>query len=367
MDKTSNDTQAKPWKTPDRGAAVTPYGLVVGLIAVVGLAAVTTVGSSVNSLMTEVADKTGDAVDGQIEPDATPAPSVSATCNASDQIFDSAGQYSISVPANCGTMTVLAWGAGGGGGNDQNNSGLNPRGGAGAFVTADITVSSSDVITAFVGGGGTNGGINNGTCQAAPFNGGGPASNAAGTGGGASDIRIGGANLTDRVLVAAGGGGGGYVNNQHSQGGPGGINTGQNGGNGSSSTQSVPTGGTQSSGGAHGVWSGGSAPSAWGLCTTSELGFSIEDGQLGYGGSGTTCGGCYGGGGGGGYYGGGGAAPYTAGAGGSSLVPSGGSGLAGSGQQAGSPTNPDRPGNAGRGADEEADAPDGAIVIKWSD
>lgn len=169
-------------------------------------------------------------------------------------------------------------------------------------VYAVIRVRSGDKLYVFVAGGSRDGG----------FNGGG-----AGGGGGASDVRISGDTLKDRIIVAAGGGGSGgcdlycYANGGYG----GGLNgkqgsgfTGLNGGGGD--------GGTQSAGGSGGA--GGTGHQS------SGNGQSGGNGALGLGGSGgaggqTTgcgsCGGIDGGGGGGGYYGGG-------GGGGSASIPS---------------------------------------------
>lgn len=97
------------------------------------------------------------------------------------------------VPAGITEITIENWGASGANGDGSGGG----NGGLGGYASGVLSVTPGDVINIFVGG--QDG-----------YNGGGmvPAS-AAGNGGGASDIRIGGVALSDRVLVAAGGGGGG--------------------------------------------------------------------------------------------------------------------------------------------------------------
>ncbi|MCB0655981.1 MAG: hypothetical protein KDC57_07595, partial [Saprospiraceae bacterium] len=169
------------------------------------------------------------------------------------------------VPTGVNAVLIKAWGAQGGGG------GLVP-GGRGGYATGLLAVTPGQTLNIYVGGAGlvTSGSNTN---VAGGFNGGGQATRATSgaillrnraSGGGASDVRLGGMALTDRVIVGAGGGGYGGAG--------GGLNgVAANGG-----------GGTQASGGA-----GGSGCSA---------------GSLGQGGEGSTAG-CSGGG--GGYYGGG--------------------------------------------------------------
>ena len=97
------------------------------------------------------------------------------------------------VPAGVTEITIENWGASGA---DGDGSGAG-TGGLGGYASGVLSVTPGDVINIFVGG--QDG-----------YNGGGmvPGSTA-GNGGGASDIRINGVTLADRVLVAAGGGGGG--------------------------------------------------------------------------------------------------------------------------------------------------------------
>ncbi|MFQ5335182.1 MAG: T9SS type A sorting domain-containing protein, partial [Flavobacteriales bacterium] len=123
--------------------------------------------------------------------------------------------------------------------------------------------------------------------------------------GGASDIRLNGNTLSDRIVVAGGGGGAGGINYQALYGGAGGGLTGGDGLNWNTWPNAGGKGGTQTAGGAAGI--------ACCSCPT-----YTTAGSLGQGGNGSgDCAG--GGGGGGGYYGGGGAC-FSGGGGGSSYT-----------------------------------------------
>ncbi len=191
------------------------------------------------------------------------------------------------------------------------------RGGHGARVQATLAVTPGQVLNIYVGGIGPNG--ITGSNVPGGFNGGGGGKYAPGAGltpnicggggGGASDIRIGGTALANRVVVAGGGGGAGgnYVNPyvDYDRGGDGGGTTGEAGW----------AGGTVYGGGA----GGGGTPTAGGGGGAS-LGFGLGAGgagTLGTGGNGGNN--SAGGGGGGGYYGGGGSC-YSGGGGGSSYT-----------------------------------------------
>ena len=101
------------------------------------------------------------------------------------------------VPAGVSTIHVDAYGAWGGNGS---NGGV---GGYAGEVTADLAVTSGQVLTIYVGTQGfpSEGGYNGGGMAV------GIGASYGGSGGGASDIRIGGTGLANRVLVAGGGGG----------------------------------------------------------------------------------------------------------------------------------------------------------------
>jgi Glycine rich protein len=170
--------------------------------------------------------------------------------------------------------------------------------GLGGHATATLAVTPGDVIHINVGGEGTTaaGQLN----PPGGFNGGGDGGLGSG-GGGASDIRIGGTDLSDRVLVAGGGGGAARssVLSTSSHGGDGGGTTGLPGGAGAPAGAGGG-GGTQAAGGS------AVAPAT--------------PGELGAGGTGNV--GNFGGGGGGGLFGGGGG-NTGGGGGGSGLGPAG--------------------------------------------
>ncbi|WP_139923110.1 tail fiber domain-containing protein [Hymenobacter sp. DG01] len=160
------------------------------------------------------------------------------------------------------------------------------RGGRGGRVQATLAVTPGQVLTIEVGG---DRGYNPSTLyQDGGYNGGGRGSE---PGGGATDIRIGGTALSNRVLVAGGGGGSGY----YARGGPGGGLVGGDGllPTGSNPTGTPGTGGTQTAGGAT-----GGTQQQYCYCGTSPAGPGVGGSLTG----GTSWGAA---GGGGGYYGGG--------------------------------------------------------------
>jgi len=185
------------------------------------------------------------------------------------------------VPPCVFTINVIVAGAKGGGAN----------GGSGARISATLNVTPGQILNIYCGGMGTQGNASGG------WNGGGTgfASNngniaySSWGGGGASDIRIGGTALANRVIVGGGGGGrsggsspvcGGAANCNN---GAAGCNTYGQGGQ----------GGTQVAGGAGGTPWAGTPPGG-------------SPGTLGNGGQAGLWQTASGGGGGGGYYGGGG-------------------------------------------------------------
>ena len=167
-----------------------------------------------------------------------------------------------------GTYKFECWGAQGGG----------SYGGKGGYCAGEYPVSTTKTLNIYVGGQPTG--------TAAGWNGGGSASGSFGQtgGGGGSDIRVDGSDLSDRVIIGAGGGGRGSRDTR-ANGHGGGLT-----GTAADADGVIPgEGGTQSAGGAYG-------------------------GSLGQGGVKSNAGG-----GGGGYYGGGaGQANYAGGGGGSS-------------------------------------------------
>jgi RHS repeat-associated protein len=195
-----------------------------------------------------------------------PPPSGGGTAAPGSATFDyTGGPQTWSVPAGVTSVSVQASGA----------QGAGTYGGFGAMTNATVPVTAGETLVVMVGGqgSGTSGG----------FNGGGNSSSGGGNtgsgGGGASDVRIGGLGIGDRVVVAGGGGGavGGPVVGM-------GGSSGQNGGAGEGGDGSFQGGGggSQSAGGASGGDLGGA-------------------GRSGHGGNSLYSGGA----GGGGYYGGG--------------------------------------------------------------
>jgi hypothetical protein len=211
------------------------------------------------------------------------------------------------VPSGVTSISIKAWGAGGGvaqgGGPGCNTTGY--AGGAGAYVSATLSVTPYEQLTVLVGGGGRAGAP---TCaQGAVANGGfgygGPGHGGDAGGGGCSSILLGSTEL----LTAGGGGGGAGSNSAARGGGPGGQP------NGVSATGPGGGGATQTGTGAPGIGNACSGTSGSG-----------NNGGIG---GGASCG--WGAGGGGGHFGGGGGGANGqddgGGGGGSSFV--GGPGL----------------------------------------
>ena len=231
------------------------------------------------------------------------------------QTFNYTGaSQTFTVPPCVTSITVDVKGAAGGNGVDPSNANMS-LGGLGGRVQGSITVNPGDILYIYVGGAGGNGVVNGGP---GGFNGGGQGAWYAGPycgggGGGASDIRLNGTSLNNRIFVAGGAGGAGtnYFTFNYDRGGDGGGLTGQDGFGGNMPQQNGAGGGaTQSAGGVGGTYSG------W--CTS-------QAGSFGQGGN--SCGGSAGpnnsnssgGGGGGGWYGGG-AGDWGGGGGGSGYV-----------------------------------------------
>ena len=159
-----------------------------------------------------------------------------ATCSAATASFDSPGRYEWTVPDGVTSIDVIAVGA----------RGTRPTqpgwafksGAAGGKVEATLNVTPGQTLFLRVGGVGYNGGHNQ-SCNAWQGTG------TNGGSGGATDIRINGEELTDRILVAGGGGGGQYYSAgyQNSPGGPGGGLNAGNGGSYQSPYCSNPGGG----------------------------------------------------------------------------------------------------------------------------
>jgi hypothetical protein len=204
------------------------------------------------------------------------------------------GQQTFIVPAGVTSLNVSVYGASGQASIMGESDGAPGKGG---LVVTTLSVTPGTTLYLYVGGQANwNGGGNKGTCAQTGWNG--------GNGGDASDIRVGGTAMANRVVVAGGGGGSGAGAWNPAKGGYGGYG-GQisvNGGGGSSCT--YPGGGAQS------AYNGSS------FGTAGSGGTNGQSGGSGYGGSGGQgwCINSYpdqslagsGGGGGGGYMGGGG-------------------------------------------------------------
>ncbi len=205
------------------------------------------------------------------------AEAVSVSAGTLTQTFNFTGALqTFTVPTGITSLTIDAYGAQGG-----NNL---SAGGLGGRAQGTLTVTPGQVINIYVGGqNGYNGGGAPGTGGAYP----------GAFGGGASDIRVGGTALANRVIVAGAGGGGGSSGRDWSTVMSAGTGGGASGGNASVCCWTAPTGGTQVGGGVTGISCG-------------NCGNTATNGSLGQGGRGDDPCDVYGtgSGGGGGYYGG---------------------------------------------------------------
>jgi hypothetical protein len=150
------------------------------------------------------------------------------------------GEQTFVVPVCASTLLIEACGA-------QGESGGGPEGGAGGLggcASGTYAATSGETLHIFVGGTGD------------PFNGGGAGGNdSGGDGGGASDVRVGGIDIANRILVGGGGGGGGGTGcDPDLPGGAGGGGGGLAGGDGTSSESGIAgSGGTSGVGGLPGA------------------------------------------------------------------------------------------------------------------
>jgi uncharacterized protein YjdB len=200
------------------------------------------------------------------------------------------------VPAGATSISIDMQGAIGGTGYSAIS-----RGGYGGRTQCTLAVTTGQVLNVYIGGTGSSGGGG-----AGGYNGGAAGVTYGAGGGGATDIRVGGTALSNRVVVAGGGGGGAYNygTTNYDRGGAGGGLTGEAGYSGNVNTPGLGGyGGTQLAGGLGGNYPG------------YTVGFT---GGVGVGGAGFNTGA----GGGGGYYGGGGG-DWTGGGGGSNYTGTG--------------------------------------------
>jgi hypothetical protein len=284
------------------------------------------------------------------------------------KVFYSTGaNQSFIVPPGVNKIKVKMWGAGGGAGDD-----IDAKGGAGAYISADVAVVPNSTLTLVVGSGGASnngitsysygGGGSNGFCNGPGYS--------SGAGGGRSALIFSGIE----VLTAGGGGGGGSSVE--------GL-AGSAGGN-AVSFSALPSGNGVSTGGSTGglsatstVAGNGGIAGSGGLCGVPVNG-QIGLAQLGAPGISrcTSTGNAGSGGGGGGYFGGGsgssnGGAGCTGGGGGSSYFsPTQSFNVStsvGSGNLAADTSNPDYPGNnIGEGGNaNHKNGFNGYIMITW--
>lgn len=232
-----------------------------------------------------------------------------------DYAFNYTGAPQTWTAPRTGTYKIELWGAEGG-----MIDGYDPSfaAGKGSYTKGEITLNSGQSLNIFVGGKGQNGSQNSNFTPSGGWNGGGNGADSsytlpavgseyvASAGGGATDIRIGGMTLINRIMVAGGGGGRAYY---PSAAGNGGTLTGQNSGNSDGHLGGAlgSSGGTQTSGGI--AYSGSTTGN--GIVT---IGHSGSFGLGGHGIKDVHAGG----GGGGGYYGGGSGSGGNASTGGSS-------------------------------------------------
>ncbi|MET0286250.1 MAG: MopE-related protein, partial [Polyangiales bacterium] len=148
-----------------------------------------------------------DDCDGRIDED-VPA------CNTSARTFE-AGQYTVTVPGNCHSLTVRLWGGGGASGQNAGISGGGGDGGPGGYATATALVSGT--ISLSVGSGGASGCNNGGTNAGSVNYNGGSGGTGAGANGADGVVSGGGAGANsssgdDGGRGYYGGGGGGQGN-----------------------------------------------------------------------------------------------------------------------------------------------------------
>ncbi|MEO6758163.1 MAG: glycine-rich protein, partial [Saprospiraceae bacterium] len=129
---------------------------------------------------------------------------VEQTVNVNNTVtFDYAGTpQTFVVPAGVTSLTIQAFGAEGGAGGTNGGAG-----GAGGSASGTLAVVPGQTLNIYVGQKGGQGNFNN--SGAGGFNGGGNGGGGslAGGGGGASDVRVGGNALANRVIIAGGGAG----------------------------------------------------------------------------------------------------------------------------------------------------------------
>ena len=222
----------------------------------------------------------------------------------------SGAEQTFIIPSGVNVIQIECWGASGGDGHYYSPQ---QPGGKGGYASGTLGVTPGQSLSLFVGGQGTRSNV---SPIAGGFNGGGDGYNNGNVswncagGGGASDVRVGGTTLEDRVIVAGGGGGGGGSGSYgNGGGGDGGGFVGSDGYDTNYGGYGQPPYGDR-----HGK---GGSQTAGGLGGTSESPFG-SNGSLGIGGDASTGSNTLASGGGGGYYGGGGGSFHGGGGGGGS-------------------------------------------------
>ncbi|MEI7614964.1 MAG: glycine-rich protein [Betaproteobacteria bacterium] len=204
------------------------------------------------------------------------------------------------VPSGVTSVIVECWGAQGGG---------NPTGlGLGGYARGSLAVTPGQTLYVYVGQQPTYDPAWH-AYHTGGWNGGGQGYWDGQSGGGASDVRVNGSGLPNRVIVAGGGGGIFGLNFGNYDQAAGGAGGGSTGGNGISFWDGKFDPGT----------CGGGGGQTYGGAKESGITNLATAGSLGLGGNGGNSGGCFGGAGGGGYYGGGGG-DYGSGGGGSGYI-----------------------------------------------
>ena len=172
--------------------------------------------------------------------------------------FPYTGSSSIYTIHRTGSYKLEVWGAQGGSG--DNNNGKVKEGGKGGYSRGVIYLSKETVLYIYPGGQGNKGRDSDTVPHQGGFNGGGASygsNGGRGSGGGASDIRVGNDSLYARVIVAGGGSGGWTYSGEIYDSNAGGGNEGETS---YASSESRASGGTQISGGSgygetHAGWS----------------------------------------------------------------------------------------------------------------
>lgn len=189
------------------------------------------------------------ATNGQCARVVTYSPPTTNAQTSTTQTFSyTGGLQTFTVPSGVSSVGIQAWG-----GQGRTNAGGNISGRNGGYATGNLAVSPGNTLYIYVGGGG-------GTSTAGGYNGGGSAGAQpcvgarGGGGGGASDVRLNSTSLAARRIVAGGGGGaGGNRVSGCGRGSGGGGGGGYYGGGGGAGwpfgSTTLPSGGTQTAGG----------------------------------------------------------------------------------------------------------------------